>query len=92
LAQAASAITPRRAVKGAGLRPGVGHRAGRKTDATNAHSVALVATRIAGLCRVADDQQLAVLRILADCRRSRGEDHTRTSASGTGYSAALMVT
>ena len=30
-----------------------------------------------GLRRVADDQQLAVLRILADRRRSLGEDHTR---------------
>jgi transposase len=50
---------------------------GRKTDATDAHSVALAATRMAGLRRVVDDQQLAVLRILADRRRSRGEDHTR---------------
>jgi len=50
---------------------------GRKTDATDAHSVALVATRMSGLRRVADDQQLAVLRILAGRRRSLGEDHTR---------------
>jgi transposase len=50
---------------------------GRKTDATDAHSVALAATRMPGLRRVADDQQLAVLRILADRRRSLGEDHTR---------------
>jgi transposase len=50
---------------------------GRKTDATDAHSVALVATLMSGLRRVADDQQLAVLRILADRRRSLGEDHTR---------------
>jgi len=50
---------------------------GRKTDATDAHSVALVATRMSGLRRVADDQQLAVLRIVADRRRSLGEDHTR---------------
>jgi transposase len=50
---------------------------GRKTDATDAHSVALAATRMAGLRRVVDDQQLAVLRILADRRRSLGEDHTR---------------
>lgn len=49
---------------------------GRKTDATDAHSVALVATRMSGLRRVADDQQLAVLPILADRRRSLGEDHT----------------
>jgi transposase len=50
---------------------------GRKTDATDAHSVALAATRITGLRQVVDDQQLAVLRILADRRRSLGEDHTR---------------
>src|SRR6478609_1032999 len=50
---------------------------GRKTDATDAHSVALVGTRIAGLRPVIDDQQLTVLRVLADRRRSLGEDHTR---------------
>jgi transposase len=50
---------------------------GRKTDATDAHSVALVATRMAGLRPVVDDEQLAVLRLLADRRRSLGEDHTR---------------
>jgi transposase len=50
---------------------------GRKTDATDAHPVALAATRMPGLRRVVDDQQLAVLRILADRRRSLGEDHTR---------------
>jgi transposase len=50
---------------------------GRKTDATDAHSVALVGTRVAGLRRVVDDEQLAVLRILVDRRCSLGEDHTR---------------
>ena len=50
---------------------------GRKTDATDAHSVALVGTRVAGLGPVVDDEQLAVLRILVDRRRSLGEDHTR---------------
>ena len=50
---------------------------GRKTDATDAHSVALAATRMTGLRPVADDAQLAVLRVLADRRRSLGEDHTR---------------
>ena len=50
---------------------------GRKTDATGAHSVALAATRMKGLRPVAGDAQLAVLRILADRRRSLGEDHTR---------------
>src|SRR5665648_814204 len=50
---------------------------GRKTDATDAHSIALVATRMAGLRPVVDDEQLAVLRTLADRRRSLGEEHTR---------------
>ena len=50
---------------------------GRKTDATDAHSVALVGTRMAGLRPVVNDEQLAVLRVLADRRRSLGEDHTR---------------
>jgi transposase len=50
---------------------------GRKTDATDAHSVALAATRMHALRPVANDQQLAVLRILADRRRCLGEDHTR---------------
>jgi hypothetical protein len=39
---------------------------GRKTDATDAHSVALVGTRMAGLRPVVNDEQLAVLRILVD--------------------------
>jgi transposase len=50
---------------------------GRKTDATDAHSVALVGTRMTGLRPVVDDQQLTVLRVLVDRRRSLGEDHTR---------------
>jgi transposase len=50
---------------------------GRKTDATDAHSVALVGVRMAGLRPVVDDEQLAVLRVLVDRRRSLGEDHTR---------------
>src|SRR6478735_8911059 len=53
---------------------------GRKTDATDAHSVALVGTRMAGLRPVVDDEQLAVLRVLVDRRRSLGEDHTRMVA------------
>jgi hypothetical protein len=35
---------------------------GRKTDATDAHTVALVGTRMAGLRPVVNDEQLAVLR------------------------------
>jgi transposase len=53
---------------------------GRKTDATDAHSVALVGTRMAGLRPVVNDEQLTVLRILADRRRSLGEDHTRMTS------------
>jgi transposase len=50
---------------------------GRKTDETDAHSIALVGTRMSGLRPVVDDEQLTVLRILVDRRRSLGEDHTR---------------
>ena len=50
---------------------------GRKTDATDAHSIALVGTRMAGLRPVVNDEQLALLRILVDRRRSLGADHTR---------------
>ncbi len=46
----------------------------------DAHSVALVGTRMAGLRPVIDDQQLAVLRVLADRRRALREDHTRMVA------------
>jgi transposase len=49
---------------------------GRKTDATDAHSVAVVGTRMT-LRPLINDEQLAVLRILADRRRSLGDDHTR---------------
>ena len=50
---------------------------GRKTDATDAHSVALVGTRMAGLRPVVANDQLEVLRLLVDRRRSIGEEHTR---------------
>jgi transposase len=53
---------------------------GRKTDATDAHSIALVATRMAGLRPVIDDEQLAILRTLADRRRALGQEHTRMVA------------
>ena len=63
---------------------------GRKTDATDAHSVALVGTRMAGLRPVVTDEQLEVLRLLVDRSRSLGEEHTRkppscTSCSGDDY-------
>ena len=50
---------------------------GCKTDATDAHSVALVGSRMAGLRPVVNDEQLTVLRLLVDRRRCMGEDHTR---------------
>ena len=50
---------------------------GRKTDATDAHSIALVGIRMRGLQPVVDEEKLTVLRILVDRRRSLGEDHTR---------------
>jgi transposase len=50
---------------------------GRKTDETDAHTVAVVGTRMSGLRPVVNDEQLAVLRLLVDRRRSLGEDHTR---------------
>jgi transposase len=53
---------------------------GRKTDATDAHSVALVGTRMSGLRPVVNDEQLAVLRLLVDRRRSLGDDHTRMTS------------
>jgi hypothetical protein len=53
---------------------------GRKTDATDAHWLALVGTRMAGLRPVVNNEQLAVLRVLVDRRRRLGEDHTRMIA------------
>jgi transposase len=50
---------------------------GRKTDATDAHSIALAGTRVAGLRPVVADADLDVLRMLADRRRQLGEEHTR---------------
>jgi transposase len=50
---------------------------GRKTDVTDAHSIALVGSRVAGLRPVVGDADLDVLRLLADRRRSLGEEHTR---------------
>jgi transposase len=47
---------------------------GRKTDATDAHSVALVGTRMAGLRPVVNDEQLAILQILVDRRGGANKD------------------
>ena len=56
---------------------------GRKTDATDAHSVALVGTRMTGLRPMVNDEQLAVLRILVDRRRSLGRTTRGKSLSST---------
>lgn len=53
---------------------------GRKTDAWDAHSVALVGTRMSGLHPVVDDNQRELLRVLVDRRRALGEDHTRMTS------------
>jgi transposase len=50
---------------------------GRKTDATDAHSVALVGVPMAGLRSVVTDADLDVLRLLVHRRRQMGEEHTR---------------
>jgi transposase len=53
---------------------------GRKTDAWDAHSVALVGVRMQGLHMVVNDEQLGLLRVLVDRRRALGEDHTRMTS------------
>jgi len=54
----------------------VGH--GRKSDATDAHAIAMAALRSRGLRQLCDNEDLAVLRLLADRRdelsRTRGAD------------------
>jgi transposase len=51
---------------------------GRKTDATDAHSVAVVAVRTPGLNQVAVDGELVALRLLSDRRDELA--HARTQA------------
>src|SRR3954471_958158 len=63
---------------------------GRKTDATDAHSVALVGTRMSGLRPVVTDAQLEVLRLLVDRRRSLGEEHTRKTCQLHGLLLELI--
>src|SRR6266542_4285144 len=53
---------------------------GRKTDATDAHSVALAATRMTGLRQVVNDQQLAVLLALVRRRDAAGKARRRVAA------------
>ncbi len=63
---------------------------GRKTDATDAHSVALVGTRMSGLRPVVTDEQLEVLRILVDRRRALGDEHTRKTCQLHGLLLELI--
>jgi transposase len=51
---------------------------GRKTDATDAHSIAVVAVRTPDLARVAIDGELVALRLLADRRDELAGARTRT--------------
>jgi transposase len=51
---------------------------GRKTDATDAHSIAVVAVRTPDLARVAVDGELVALRLLADRRDELAGARTRT--------------
>ena len=61
---------------------------GRKTDATDAHSVALVGTRMAGLRPVVNDEQLVVLRVLVD----RADGHSaRTTPCIVSQVHALLL-
>jgi transposase len=48
---------------------------GRKTDDTDAHSIALVGVRISGLQPVITDDRLEMLRLLVDRRRRFGREH-----------------
>ena len=51
---------------------------GRKTDATDAHSIAVVALRTRGLRRLVADEDLTVLRLLADRRDELSRSRNRT--------------
>jgi transposase len=51
---------------------------GRKTDATDAHAVVMVALRTPGLRRLAADENLMVLRLLADRRDELSQARVQT--------------
>lgn len=53
---------------------------GRKTDESDAHSIAIVGVRSAGLRPLVNDDQLELLRVLVDRRRMLGEEHIRKVA------------
>ena len=64
---------------------------GRKTDATDAHSVALVGTRMAGLRTVFDDDQLALLRKLSELVARTGTSLMTLPGIGPSGAARLLV-
>jgi transposase len=51
---------------------------GRKTDATDAHSIVMAALRTRGLRQLTADEDLAVLRLLADRRDELSRSRTQT--------------
>lgn len=53
---------------------------GRKTDDTDAHSIALVGVRVTGLQPVVANEQLEMLRLLVDRQERIAEDHTRMTS------------
>src|SRR5205823_6685138 len=57
---------------------------GRKTDATDAHAVVMVALRTPGLRQLDADEGLAVLRLLADRRDELSKAGRRHSTGSTG--------
>jgi hypothetical protein len=61
---------------------------GRKTDDTDAHSIALLGVRMAGLRQVVNDETLEVLRLLVDRRRRIGETTPGWYASFTCCSSS----
>ena len=61
---------------------------GRKTDDTDAHSIALVAVRMTGLREVVNDETLEVLRLLVDRRRRIGEDPAPRAAHAGRFAAS----
>jgi hypothetical protein len=57
---------------------------GRKTDATDAHSIAVVAVRTPGLNQVGIDGELVALRLLSDRRDELAHARTQTVSRLTG--------
>ena len=54
----------------------------RKTDAHDAHAVAVVAVRTTGLRVLAYDEELEVLRMLVDCRDELPRARVQTVSTG----------